>query len=434
MSATVSEASLVREAAPAATRSGVPVFLRVSLLGVLLAAPLAFGATTTVAAVLLIAAAWALVLVWLFAGMARGALSLSGHPVALPVALLLGFTAVHWAAGISVAAHATQLEWLRWVGYAALALVAVQTFNAPRRLTRLAEALALAGCGIALLAIAQYLTSNGKIYWLVEPTYGGWIFGPYVNRNHYAGLMELWTPLAIGLALRPGNSPAKRWLWCAMALVMGASVVLSGSRGGTLALAVELVIFTLAAAALHSGRRAFGALALTLVLLGGAAWAVKPTGILHSYTEAVRPSVTAQEEASVHRIGAWQGSWTLFRQHWTVGSGLDTFAYLFPAVRPFATDKIWTHAHNDWLQFLAETGAVGAALGLWILAVGGVVAWRNLRRTAGSATGDILLGLAAGCLGLLIHGWLDFNFHVPANAANFAVLAAVLTRRGWDES
>ena len=102
-------------------------------------------------------------------------------------------------------------------------------------------------------------------------------------------------------------------------------------------------------------------------------------------------------------------------------------------MRPFATDKIWSHAHNDWLQFLAETGVVGAALGLWILIAGGLQAWRNLKQTNGTATGAILIGMSTVCIGLMVHGWLDFNFHVPANAANFAVLAAVLTRRGWDE-
>ena len=136
---------------------------------------------------------------------------------------------------------------------------------------------------------------------------------------------------------------------------------------------------------------------------------------------------------AAHRIGAWRGSWTLFEQHWAIGSGLETFQNLFPAVRPFASDKIWTHAHNDWLQFLAETGVVGAALALWILCAGGWQAWRNLQQTSGTATGAILIGMMTGCLGLMIHGWLDFNFHVPANAANFAVLAAVLMRRGWDE-
>ncbi len=433
MSVAINGAAVVHEHSQAGARSAVKVFLRAGVISVLVAAPLAFGATTTLASVGLIAAAWLLLLIWILEGVRKEELPLNLPAIALPAALLLLFTAVHWAAGISVTPHATQLEWLRWVGYAALALVAVECFDTPRRLKRLAESMAFAGFLIALMAIAQYLTSNGKIYWLVEPTHGGWIFGPYVNRNHYAGLMELWTPLAIGLALRPENTLGRRWFWCALALVMGSSVLLSGSRGGTLALLAEIAVLTLAASAVHGGRKALAGVAIALVLIGGTVWWLDQGQALERFKESFRPNTTLQAEATAHRFGAWKGTWTLFQQHWAVGSGLETFESLFPAVRPFATDKIWTHAHNDWLQFLAETGVVGAALGVWILFAGGRQAWRNLKETSSTATGAILMGMIAGCVGLMIHGWLDFNFHVPANAANFAVLAAVLTRRGWDE-
>ena len=433
MSVVINGAAVVGAHSHATTRSAAKIFLRVGVISLLVAAPLAFGASTTMASVALTAVAWVLLLSWIFEGVRREELNLSLPMAAIPAVLLLLFTAVHWAAGISVAPHATQLEWLRWVGYAALALVAMECFDTPRRLKRLAESLAFAGFLIAVLAIAQYLTSNGKIYWLIEPTHGGWIFGPYVNRNHYAGLMELWTPLAIGLALRPENTMGKRWFWCVLALVMGSSVLLSGSRGGTIALMAEIVVLTLAASALHGGRKALAGVAIALVLIGGTVWALDQNNMLDRFKESLRPNTTLQEEAAAHRIGAWKGSWTLFEQHWAIGSGLETFQNLFPAVRPFASDKIWTHAHNDWLQFLAETGVVGAALALWILGAGGWQAWRNLQQTSGTATGAILIGMTTGCLGLMMHGWLDFNFHVPANAANFAVLAAVLMRRGWDE-
>ncbi|MCL4522715.1 MAG: O-antigen ligase family protein [Acidobacteria bacterium] len=433
MSVAINGAAVAAEQSRAHARSGTKVFLRAGTISVLVAAPLAFGATTTVASVALIAAAWVLLLIWIFEGVRKEELPLNLPAIAPPAALLLLFTTVHWAAGLSVARDATQLEWLRWVGYGALALVAAECFDTPRRLKRLAESLGIAGFLIAVLAIAQYLTANGKIYWLIEPTHGGWVFGPYVNRNHFAGLMELWTPLAIGLALRPENTLARRWMWCIVALVMGSSVLLSGSRGGTIALVVEIVVLALAASAQHGGRKALAAVAIALVVVGGGVWALDQGQALRRFEETFRVNTTLQEEATAHRIGAWKGTWTLFQQHWAIGSGLETFESLFPAARPFASDKIWTHAHNDWLQFLAETGAVGAALGLWILFAGGLQAWRNFKETSGTATGAILMGMAAGCMGLLIHGWLDFNFHVPANAANFAVLAAVLTRRGWDE-
>jgi O-antigen ligase len=177
-----------------------------------------------------------------------------------------------------------------------------------------------------------------------------------------------------------------------------------------------------------------GALLIGVLLIAGVVFALDQGQVLDRYKTLIRPNTIHVEEASGRRIDAWFDTLKLFRQHWLFGSGLESFASLFPAVRSFYSDKIWTHAHNDFLQFLAETGAIGALLGAWILFGGGREAIRNLARCRGSDTGIILAGIACGCLALLVHGWFDFNFHVPANAANFSVLAAVLTRRGWDEN
>ena len=434
MSVLVSEAGMWRAAEGAAARSSASALVATGAGVILVAAPFGFGATSTLASVILVAAAWLLLLFWLAECIYAGKLPLLTHPLAPPVALLVGFTALHWIMKISVAPVATELEWLRWVSYVALSVVALSSFDTPERLRGLAATLAVAGCAMALLGIAQYLTASGKLYWIWELEYGGRMFGPYVNRNHFAGLMELWCPLALGMALLPQNSLPRRWFWGALALVMGGAVVLSGSRGGALSLAVAVVSFALLIVAQRGGRRAAVGLLVAMLLMGGLVLALDQGEALDRYKAILHPHAVSQEEAAAYRMAAWRDTFTLFRQNWTIGSGLDSFATLFPGVRTFATDKIWTHAHNDFLQFLAETGLVGAALGLWVLFAGGIEAARNLRRASGTATGAILAGVASGCLGFLVHGWLDFNFHIPANAASFSVLAAVLTLRGWDET
>lgn len=400
---------------------------------ILVAAPLWFGSTGLTASVALAAACWAVLLMWLSGRIREGRLELTSLPVLLPALLLLAFTAVHWAMGVSVAPHATQLEWLRWGGYLALAAAAAETFSQPERLRRLAATLALAGAGIAMLGIAQHFTAEGKILWLVEPTQGGWAFGPYVNRNHFAGLMELWIPLALGLALVPESNVPRRWLWCGVALVMATAVVMSGSRGGLLAVAVEVAVVVVAAGAWYGGRRAAMALVVSVAAVAGLVWYLGSAEVLERLTQIGQPGISSVEEVSGHRLEAWSGSLAIFRENWLLGTGLDTFEPHFRGVRGYYTDKVWTHAHNDFLQFAAETGVIGLALGGWLVVAAGREIVRNLRRTTQTATGAVLIGLACGCLGFMVHGWLDFNFHVPANAAGFAVLAAVVSRRGWDE-
>lgn len=402
------------------------------VLGLLVLAPLGFGATSVRGSLLLTAGAWLVFLIWVVRVLSSERATWHSLVVTGPALLLLAFTAVHWVAPVSANPAATQLEWLRWVGVLALAVVAAESVLSATQLRRLCTVVACAGLLIALFAIAQYVTSNGKIYWLVEPSQGGWIFGPYVNRNHFAGLMELWIPVALGLALMPGNTFLQRWQWWAVALVMGIAVALSGSRGGVIAVGIELLLITFAAAALR-GRRAVLALGVAVALTVGAVAVLGRGEIFEHYKQSLHIPRLHQEEAAALRIQAWRGSLEIFRQHPIAGSGLDTFVTHFPAVRSFATDKVWTHAHNDYLQFLAETGLIGAGLAGWILIAGTREAWRNLRRAHGTASGALLIGIACACIGFMVHGWLDFNFHVPANAANFAVLGAVLTRPNWDE-
>jgi len=436
MSATITgvhEAELVR---PRIRAQALPLATRVGMAGaplILIAAPLWFGATSLIAGVTLVAASWLVFLVWLAGCIRDERLPLTSHPVMLPAVLLLAYTSVHWTMGISANVPGTQLEWLRWTGYLALALVAAETFSAPDRLRWLVTILAAAGAAIAILSIAQHLIGDGRIYWLIEPSQGGWVFGPYVNRNHFAGLMELWIPLALGLALAPGAGFSGRWLWCGAALVMAASVVMAASRGGLLAVAVQVVVLVIAGAALHGRRRAALGLVGCVALVAGFVWYAGSDDLLRRFTQIGNPGAATVEEVSGHRLEAWSGSLQILRNNWLLGTGLDTFEPHFRGVRQYYTDKVWTHAHNDFLQFAAETGVIGIGLGLWLVIAAGREILRNLRRTAQTATGALLIGITCACLGFMVHGWLDFNFHVPANAAGFAVLAAIAARRGWDE-
>ena len=400
----------------------------------LIAGPLAFGATSRFAALILVAISWCIFLIWLLDETFRGRLSILGHPMALPALVLLAFTAVHWAAEISPAPVANEIEWLRWVGYIALAIAAAGSVNTPLRLRTFCAVLAVAGFLIAGLGIAQYLTADGKLYWTWKLENGGHMFGPYVNRNHFAGLMELLCPLALGMALLPEHKLSQRWFWSALAVVMGGAVMLSGSRGGAISLGLAVIVFSLLIAAQRAGQRAVVWLLAAMFVTGGTVLALDRGDLLRRYESVLRPNQFQQEDAAAYRIAAWKDTFHLIRETPLIGSGLDTFATRFPAARSFATDLIWTHAHNDFLQFLAETGLMGGLLAAWMLFAGGREAARNLVRTSGTATGALLAAISAGCIGFMAHGWLDFNFHIPANAACFAVLAALAAAPGWDEA
>jgi O-antigen ligase len=85
------------------------------------------------------------------------------------------------------------------------------------------------------------------------------------------------------------------------------------------------------------------------------------------------------------------------------------------------------YAHDDYVEAVAETGLVGAVLILSALALFLRLAFRRWGRPTRSQGDWIRFGAALGCCGLLVHSFLDFNLHIPANAAWFAVLAGIAT-------
>src|SRR5207249_11597686 len=108
-------------------------------------------------------------------------------------------------------------------------------------LVRFGFVVAAYACALGLLPMLQCCASNGRIYWAVRPE-NAWTFGPYVNRNHYAGLMELLVPMVIGLLLsRPERDPRRKLVAVAV-LVAVASLLLSGSRGGLISFLVEALL------------------------------------------------------------------------------------------------------------------------------------------------------------------------------------------------
>src|SRR6059058_209689 len=100
------------------------------------------------------------------------------------------------------------------------------------------------GFVVSVFGILQHLTFNGKLYWFRELRYGGIPFGPYVNRNHFAGLMELVLPLAL-VPLVLGRVRRERLAIVALFAVMPiAALFLSASRGGIVSFCVQLALLT----------------------------------------------------------------------------------------------------------------------------------------------------------------------------------------------
>ena len=284
---------------------------------------------------------------------------------------------------------------------------------------------------VGLFAIIQFFSSGGLIYWSVKTT-SEVTFGPYVNHNHYAGLMEMLIPIAaVNFLVWPHSSPLRPLLGFAL-LVPVSSLLLSGSRGGFIALCVEIAILI----AILLRYAPLPIQGLWIPLLGvfiTAAMLVLfwlDSGRVSSRLATLaklpmRPEVTLAE-----RWVASRDSLPILVDHPWTGTGLGTFEDIFPRYQSFATDLTWDHAHDDYVEALAETGLMGGFFIATAMVLFLRVAFKGLRERLRHSEGWYQLGAILGCCGLLVHALVDFNFHIPANAAWFAVCAAMATYSG----
>jgi len=275
---------------------------------------------------------------------------------------------------------------------------------------------------VSLFAILQHLTSNGKLYWFREMRSGGLPFGPYVNRNHFAGFAELVLPLAL-VPLVLGRVRRERWPVVGLFAVLPiGALFLSASRGGIVSFGAELSVLALVMIQRREmGKQLFAGGAVLLVALLLVSW-LGVGQILERLSSVQLLEVSSGKRASMRR-----DTWRIFLDHPFVGTGLGTLQLVYPPYESLYDGKIVNHTHNDYLEVLAETGLLGGICCAWFLGVLLVQSLERLRPFNSSFSGALQLSGFLACSGFLVHSLVDFNLHIPANALLFFLMAHLAT-------
>ena len=278
------------------------------------------------------------------------------------------------------------------------------------------------GFVVSVFGILQHLTFNGKLYWFRELRYGGIPFGPYVNRNHFAGLMELVLPLAL-VPLVLGKVRRERLAVVALFAVMPiAALFLSASRGGIVSFCVQFALLTyLLLRRRGLGKHLLGVAAVLLAALLMVTW-LGVGQILQRFSSLQSLEVTEGKRAAMRK-----GSWRIFLDHPLAGAGLGTLQIVYPQYETLYDGKIVNHSHNDYLEALAETGMLGGLCCAWFLVVLLLRSLVRFRQNDFSFAGALQLSGIVACAGFLVHALVDFNFHIPSNLWLFFLMAHLAT-------
>lgn len=379
--------------------------------------PLAFGAVEPWSIFILETGSVVLMLLWLAKQWIDEEITITLNPLFLPISAFGALILAQIVFQTTAYFHDTLSDAILYCAYGMLCFLATQTLTRSTQGRKIGVAMALYGFAIAAFALLQGLTPNGKLYWIRQPHLGGWIYGPYVNHNHYAGLMELLVPIPLVISLSHLAHEKTRIAAGVAAAVMTGTIFLSGSRGGMLAIFVELAVL---AAVLFRRKKnikiGIAAIAFALLLVGMISW-------LGGKELALRLSSTSSEAhgelSGGTRVSIDRDTFRMFAKKPVLGWGLGSFPVVYPQFRSFYTNFFVNEAHNDYLQLLAEMGLAGFAIMLWLLvglyrrALGKIDNWNS------EVTGAITLACLLGVTGILVHSFFDFNLQIPANAALF---------------
>jgi O-antigen ligase len=399
--------------------------IRVGLCVLLAGSVLAFGAVEVWSESLLEIAAALLFLFWAVLAFRKQSGTISWSPLYWP---LLGFIALGL---LQLIFHATAYGFLtrtallELVAYFLVFFLSSQAFRTRSELSRLAWFVILLCFAISLFGIIQYFTSGTELYWSQNLQTGGAPFGPYVNRNHFAGFVELTLPIGLAMLAFQGVHRELFPLASLLTIVPISALFLSGSRAGIIGLLFEMAVLALllrtGPTLAWKGPRWVWFGVVTLITLALIAWV--GVGMARERFS----NLNLHDVSLDRRVSMCRGAARIFLDYPIKGCGLGTLIAVYPRYETAYDGRVVDHVHNDYMETLAETGLLGGLCGLsflWLL-------YREARKNFVAEQRPFSRALHAGAItgvsGILLHSFVDFNLHIPANALLFLLMAYLAT-------
>lgn len=339
---------------------------------------------------------------------------------------------------LSIDPYSTRLALVQILALFIYFAAALAFIDSPKRLRLIVRTITIFGFLLALLGLIQSFTSPDKIYWLKELPQSI-PFGPFYNRHHFAGYMELALALPLGLLLSGAIESDKRPLYIFAAVLMGIALITTGSRGGMIALVAEAVFLVAFAtfgreketkpAGEKTGRarnafvRVGLALALVLALFGGA--------ILFGGEAALSRLVGTvnSDDPTTGRAHFWSVTLNIIKAHPVLGAGLGSYGLAYTEFDSRNGLYRLEQAHNDYLQVASDAGIIGVGLGVFFIIALFRMGFAR-RETDDPFRRGVATGALAGCFAVLVHSFFDFTLHTTANALLFLMLATFATLNG----
>jgi O-antigen ligase len=319
------------------------------------------------------------------------------------------------SAQISLYPYKSFLESLELFALFTVFAIAVHNFKDRENLIRALHILVIFGFCLAIFAVIQKALWNEKIYWFRELTLGGTPFGPFVNRNHYAGFIGMLIPLGLGLCLT-SETRAKKILFGFMTVIMAVSLFFSLSRGGIISFLAGMGLFSFLIMKSRIQQRKILSIAIFLIVLSAY--------LLYLGIDPVIDRFYKTDISKLARLKVWSATIDAIKDFWFMGTGLGTFIHVFPLYEPVEIHSIFDHAHNDYLELILETGLVGTIMTITFIAI---MIKTIVKSSLRGRTGILLIAAVSSAGTMFVHSLSDFNLHILSNALCFSLVLGIVT-------
>jgi O-antigen ligase len=402
---------------------------------------LLYGAVHQPILVLFYGGATSVLLLWVFDSFRSGELRFSKSLLQIPLAAIIIFGLIQIIPFGSLAETAGVENIPRTISYEPFAtkstvlhLIALLIFFAAmlayidnaKRLRKIVLMITIFGFLYAFYSILQAVLSPTRIYGIYEPRFAT-PFGSFVNRHNFAAFMEMSIAVPLGLMFAGAVPRDKRLLYVTAIGLMGIALLLSGSRGGLVALLAEIFFLII----LTTKTKSSGQIALKI----GLAVALFATIVVGSVLIGGESSLTRFAETATsadittNRTHIWDVTLSVIKNNALFGAGLGAFPQVYTAFDTLNGMERVEQAHNDYLQILSDAGIVGLIIGAFFVFFLFRDGWRNTK-TKNTFRRGVAVGALAGCFAIFVHSIFDFVLHTTAISVMFLTLCALVAISG----
>lgn len=431
------------------------VFIALLTLIALTAIP--YGANAPMAKAVFECIVLALAALWIIEGLLSGSWWRPAHRLLVPGLVLLAyaflqtlpFTRANIGGGIESAVwravsfdpQSTRLVVMKLLAYCLVLGLLLRYANTRRRLRALIYLVIGIAVFSAVFGMVRQMTQGEETGFLLPGLMRDMGYGQFINRNHFAFLMEMGLGLTLGLIVAGGVRREKMLIYLAPALPLWAALVLSNSRGGILSMISQMLFLVLiysltrpggeasekATWLLRAARSYVARAAIIIALLLGLVLSVFWLGGERLESRiGLNDEIAATGRDTTPRMEIWRSTWQVIKAHPVFGVGfgaywvsIDEFNDRSGKFKPYA-------AHNDYLDLLASGGVIGVVLAGWFVFL--VIKRARIQlRSTDPFRRAACAGALVGMFGVAVHSLVEFGLQTTANAVIFVVLIAIAT-------